>query len=291
MSAGQYLRLMLPALLAVPAPAAVSAPDDAGRTVSLAAPARRIVSLSPHASEILAHIGLGERLVARDGASDYPASLARLPSVGQYGAFNVEAIVALKPDLVVAWEGPQAGPATKRLRELGIAVFASQPGDIRAIPATMRALGRLGGIDQAGEGKAREFEQGWQALQARYAGSRPLRVVPQVGNDPAMTVNDQQFVAAALRACGTQNPFGQERAAVPLISPEALLAAKPDAIVALAEPAVAEQWLSHWRALPAGTARLSASADTLGRPGPRVIAAATALCAKLDLLRSGGKID
>jgi ABC-type Fe3+-hydroxamate transport system substrate-binding protein len=271
-------------MVSLPA-AAIDVVDDGGHHVVLAKPARRIVSLSPHATEMLYAIEAGDRLVGRDGASDYPAAATRLPAVGQYGAFNLEAIIALKPDLVVAWEGPQAGPATTRLRALGISVFASQPGTVAAIPATLRALGELTGNTRHSEPIARDFEQGWQALLARYAYRRPLVVVPQVGDEPAMTVNKQQFVAAAMAACHIRNPFGEQAAAVPLLSPEALLAAKPDAIVAFAEPAMAKRWLHRWQPLGLRAAWLDAPADTLGRPGPRVLAAATTLCAKLDRLR------
>lgn len=264
--------------------AAVTVNDDGGHAISLAEPAHRIVSLSPHATEILYAIGAGDRLVGRDGASDYPVAAKALPAVGQYGAFNVEAIVALKPDLVVAWEGPQAGPATARLRSLGIPVFASQPGAVANIAPTMRALGRLAGQPQA-EQAATRFERDWRALAARYAASRPLVVVAQVGDAPAMTVNDKQFTADVLHACHASNPFGADPAAVPLLSPEALIAARPEAVVALAEPAMAQRWFARWAGLPLHAALLDAPADTLGRPGPRVLEAAGTLCAALDRVR------
>lgn len=286
-------RAWLAWLLCLPALAAVTVQDDAGKAVQLAQPAQRIVSLSPHATELLYAIGAGGKLVGRDGASDYPQAAARLPAVGLYGAFNVESIVALRPDLVVAWEGPQAGQATARLRELGIAVYASQPARVSAIPAAMRDLGKLAGLAGQADLAAQQFESAWRSLEQRYAGSAILRVVPQVGHEPAMTVNDQQFVAAVFRACGTRNPFGTERAAVPLLSAESLLAMRPDAVVALADPAAAEQWLGQWRRLPFKPAYLSVEPDTLGRPGPRLLAAATALCSKLDTLRRAtpAKID
>ncbi|QDQ26935.1 ABC transporter substrate-binding protein [Chitinimonas arctica] len=259
--------------------------DDADRLIKLTQPARRIVSLSPHATELLYAIGAADKLVGRDGASDYPAAAKRLPAVGQYGAFNVEAIVALRPDLVVAWEGPQAGPATKRLRELGIAVFASQPGSVAAIGSSLRGLGQLSGQGSQAEAAAQAFEQGWRALEQRYRQARPLQVVTQVGDEPAMTVNDKQFVAAVLRSCGTRNPFGGEPAAIPLLSAEALLAAKPDAVVALAEASTAQQWFARWRGLPFRPAYLAVEPDSLGRPGLRVLPAAVALCKRLDALR------
>ncbi|MBV8467119.1 MAG: ABC transporter substrate-binding protein [Burkholderiales bacterium] len=279
-------------ICATAASATITVQDDAGHAVTLAQSAKRIVSLSPHATELLYALGAGPHIVGRDGASDYPAEVVKLPAVGQYGAFNVEAIMALRPDLVVAWEGPQAGAATSRLRALGVPVFASEPDSVARIPATLRALGRLAGLDAAGETQASQFEAGWQALAARYAHAAPLNVVPQVGTAPAITVNDKQFVAAVFHACGARNPYGSETAAVPLLSPESLLASHPQAIVALADTdKEADAWFAQWRTLGLHAAYLRVPATTLGRPGPRVLPAAQALCAQLDRLRPGAKID
>ena len=273
-------------LFGVPSQAAVSAHDDAGHVVALRTPARRIVSLSPHATELLYAIGAGNRLVARDSASDYPAAARALPAVGQYGAFNVEAILALRPDLVIAWEGPQAGAATQKLRELGIAVFASEPASIDDIAPTARALGALTGLDAEAKRFADGFEHRWQTLVAHYRPAASLVVVAQVSDEPAMTVNDHQFLATVFKGCGTRNPFGDNLAAVPLISQEALIAARPDAIVALGDDtATTQRWTARWATLPTQPALLTAPASTLGRPGPRVLDAAATLCTRLDALR------
>ncbi|MBV8659345.1 MAG: ABC transporter substrate-binding protein [Burkholderiales bacterium] len=284
------LLLACTTLVSMTGHAAVSVRDDAQHDITLQQPARRIISLSPHATELLYAIGAGNRLVARDSASDYPAAARALPAVGQYGAFNVEAIVALRPDLVIAWEGPQAGPATQRLRELGIAVFASEPATIDAIAPTLRALGKLTALDAEAGRAADAFDARWHATVERYRHARPLVVVPQVSDDPAMTVNDHQFLATVFKGCGTRNPFGDNLAAVPLISQEALIAARPDAIVALGDDTASTQhWTARWTALPAKPALLTAPASTLGRPGPRVLDAAAQLCTQLDRLRQGAR--
>ncbi|MFC4160535.1 helical backbone metal receptor [Chitinimonas lacunae] len=269
------------AALAAPA---VEARDDKGRQLRLARPALRVVSLSPHATELLYAIGAGSTLVGRDGASDEPAAARALPDVGRYGAFNVEAIVALRPDLVVAWEGSEAGPALTRLHELGLPLFASQPADIAAIAGTVRALGRLTGRTEA-EALARRFESEWAALKARYANSRPLTVVVQVGEGPALTVNDRQFTASLLRVCGVVNPFGASSAPVPVIGAEALLAARPDAMVAVADAAEAAVWRANWRSRGLDVPWLTVDPRRFGRPVPAAVKEAEALCRRLDSLR------
>jgi ABC-type Fe3+-hydroxamate transport system substrate-binding protein len=273
--------------MALAAQASITVEDDLGRRITLAAPAQRIVSLTPHATEMLYAVGAGAQLVGRDVASDFPAAVQAVPVVGQYGAYNIEAILALKPDLIVGWQGPQSGAAMARLVALGLPLFSSQPGRIEQIPDTLRRLGLLSGHARTGEAVAARFSARWTALTARYAGQKTLRVVPQVGHQPAMTVNDAQFTAALFRACGTVNPLGQTSVPVPLISPEALLAARPHAVVALARPAVADAWLAPWRRHLPQTWFGQIDPDTAGRPGPRLIDAAERLCAQLDAVRRG----
>lgn len=270
---------------------AVSTVDETGATITLDKAASRIVSLTPHATEILFAIGAASQVVARDAASDFPTVVAKLPAVGHYGSYNVEAIVALRPDLIVSWDGAQAGSALRKLRTLGIPIFSTQPSSIAQLPQTMRALGQLTGRPVEAQRKALAFEQAWLALGKRYAASQRLNVVPQVSNTPPMTVNDQQFTASVFRACNATNPFGAATEPVPVLSREAVAATRPDAIVALASPTEAKKWLAQWRALPSHTAFLQADAATLGRPGPRVLGAAERLCSQLDPLRNRAAPD
>src|SRR5882672_8185623 len=123
------LRFALLALLAChPAAvvAAVTAEDATGASIELAAPARRIVSLAPHATELLFAAGAGERIVGVLAPADWPPEAARVPRVGTAAGLDLERIVALKPDLAVVW--PYLAPAQiERLRALGMAVFVSDP--------------------------------------------------------------------------------------------------------------------------------------------------------------------
>ena len=118
---------------AAAAQAGIVVHDDAGRTVRLAAPARRIVSLAPHITENLYAAGAGSHIVGVSAYSDYPAAAKKLPRVGSAASLDLEAILALKPDLVIAWDsGNQAGQLAK-LRALGLPLFVSRPlklGDI-----------------------------------------------------------------------------------------------------------------------------------------------------------------
>ena len=109
------------------ASATVSAVDDSGNTVTLAAPAQRIVSLAPHTTELLFAAGAGKQVVGVSEYSDFPAAAKQLPSVGGSGQLDIERIVALKPDLIVAWSSGNNRRQLARLRKLGLTVFESEP--------------------------------------------------------------------------------------------------------------------------------------------------------------------
>jgi iron complex transport system substrate-binding protein len=100
----RQLLLALLLLMFAASALAVSATDDTGRRVSLEAPARRIVSLAPHATELLFAAGAGEKIVGTVSHSDYPPAAQAIPLVGGYKALDLERILALRPDLVVGWQ-------------------------------------------------------------------------------------------------------------------------------------------------------------------------------------------
>ena len=122
------LTALVTALLTCPAHAAVSVIDDAGNTVTLAQPARRIVSLAPHVTELLYAAGGGDRIVGTVSYSDYPPQARDLPRVGDNKALDLERIAALKPDLIVVWRHGNAQKQTDRLRAPGRTRVSSDDG-------------------------------------------------------------------------------------------------------------------------------------------------------------------
>src|SRR5690606_11529387 len=117
----------LVALVALAAPAAgapaIAVEDDIGQRVELPAPARRIVSLAPHATEMLFAVDAGDRIVGAAAYSDYPPAARTIPRVGGSAGVDLERIVALRPDLIVAWASGTPARAVARLRDLGFPVY------------------------------------------------------------------------------------------------------------------------------------------------------------------------
>lgn len=281
---------LLVALWAAAAVAGPSVTDDAGRRIALDEPARRIVSLAPHITEVLYAAGAGDRIVAAVNYSDHPAAAEDLPRVGSYDHLNIEAIVAHEPDLVVAWESGNPGDQVQRLRELGLTVYVTEPRRLASIADTVLRLGTLAGTRDAAIAAADRFRQRLAQLRDRY-GSRPtLDVFYQVWDDPLMTVSSDHIISDVIRGCGGRNVFGDLPAIAPRVSLEAVLERDPEVIVASGMGEARPEWLDMWRKWPELTAMehehlFFVPPDVLQRHAPRILEGMARMCGQLERVR------
>ena len=263
--------------------AAVSVVDDSGHSIVLPSPATRIVSLAPHATELLFAAGAGDKIVGASEFSDHPEAAKRLPSVGGSMQLDIERIVALKPDLVIAWKSGNSARQLSRLRALGITVFDSEPRSFEDIASSLERIGTLAGSDE-GRIQATKFRATVQSLRQRYAKLSPVTVFYQIWPSPLMTLNDTHFVSEAIRACGGVNIFGKLSALVPTVSREAVVKADPDVIFISDERQDAfDRWreFTQMKAVRQGNlARIDGGA--MNRPGPRLANATITLCERID---------
>lgn len=287
------MRGMLAALLlaVLPVHAAISVVDDAGRTVILQRPAQRIISLSPHATELLFAAGGGERVVAAVDYSDYPPAARRLPRVGDNRSLDLERIAALKPDLLVAWTHGNAERQLQRLRELGVPVFHSEPRTLEQVAASLERLGRLTGSDTVARPAAAKLRQRVERLRARYAKRPPVRIFYQVWDQPLMTLNGRHLVGELIRLCGGDNPFAALPELAPTVGLEAVLASDPEAIITSTVRGETPRQLLAWKAYPTVAAvrrgnLFTVDADLMDRLGPRIVDGAEQLCRVLDEARA-----
>jgi iron complex transport system substrate-binding protein len=280
---------LLAMLAASVANALVTAKDDAGNSVTLARPAQRIVSLAPHATEILFAAGAGARVVGAVAHSDWPREARALPSVGDATALDLERIVALKPDLIVAW--PYTMPAQlAALRTRGATIFVSDPKTIAGIASDVEALGALAGTGATARASAVALRVRSDALAGKYAGVRPLSVFYEVWNDPLQTIGGRHLISEAITLCGGANVFGAQTLPAPTVSVEAVVAARPEVIIAGSDDGRRPPWLDNWKRWPSVPAvhhgnLFVANGDLLHRSGPRFVDGVEALCAMLDEAR------
>ncbi|HEX6735431.1 MAG TPA: helical backbone metal receptor, partial [Azonexus sp.] len=162
--------------------------DDRGHEVRLKGPAQRIITLAPHAAESLYAAGAGSRLVGTVDYSDYPPQAKKVPRVGGYSRLDLEAIAALKPDLILAWESGNNMKQVDKLRALGLTVHVSQPNKMENVADQLERLGQLAGTEAVANEAARSFRQRLERLRAANAGKPKVRVFYQIWKTPLTTV-------------------------------------------------------------------------------------------------------
>jgi iron complex transport system substrate-binding protein len=265
--------------------------DDYGHEVRLGRPAERIVSLAPHLTELLYAAGAGPRVLGAVEFSDFPAAARSLARVGSDARIDLEAVLALRPDLVVAWPNAGSLRTVERLAELGMPVFRSEPRELDDIARTLQRLGRLAGSQPQGDAAAAAFRARAGALQRRYAGARKVRVFYQIWDRPLLTVNGAHLISKVIGVCGGENVFAAAPLLVPEVDREAVLRANPEVIVASGSNDAQPQWLEAWRRLPGLAAAergqlYAIPPDLIQRHTPRILDGAERLCTFLDTVRA-----
>jgi iron complex transport system substrate-binding protein len=268
----------------------ISVRDDSGATVALPAPAKRVISLAPHVTELLFAAGGGDAVVGVVSYSDYPEAAQRLPNVGAYNAFDLEAILALQPDLIVAWKSGNPSASLVKLRALGLPVFLSEPRALEDVASNLRRLGQLLGTEAIADAASEEFVTRLAGLRATYAGKAEVSVFYQIWFQPLMTINGEHIISQVIELCGGRNVFAAQPTLAPKVSLEAVLAENPEAIVAGSAADKHPQWKQDWRQWPQLRAVQNdnlfyVNPDLMQRHTPRILQGASALCAQLDEAR------
>jgi iron complex transport system substrate-binding protein len=269
-------------------PAAIEVTDDAGYTVTLEQPARRIVSLAPYITELLFAAGAGDALVGVSEHSDYPPAARGIQRIGGGGGLDLEAIIALRPDLVIAWQSGNPAGQVARLQALGLTVYLSEPRKLSDVPNTLRRLGVLAGTAAAAGLEANDFDRRHAQLRQQYAAQSAVSVFYQIWEHPLMTLNGDHLFSDVVGLCGGRNVFDTLPALAPQVNIEAVLAADPDVIIVAADDQ--SPMLSGWRQWPSLSAVRHGHVYALGRDrlvrhSPRILEGAGQLCEILQKVR------
>lgn len=268
-------------------------PHADGTPFCLERPAERVVSLAPHLTEMLFAIGAhasgpegSSKIVGVVERSDHPPEAKTLPGIGPYHSPDLERLMLLRPDLIVAWESGSPAAQVARLRSLGMKVWITRGTQIEDIPREMRDLGRLTGLEAQAEHISAAFERELEELTSGHAESRRLRGFYEIWPQPLVTVSDRHFIGQAMARCGIQNIVGDALGETPTWSEEAVLRARPEILLTSPPARDFERW-RRWSDLPAvrNDALVVLPADVLMRPGPRLIEGIRALCAAADRVR------
>ncbi|MDA8007699.1 MAG: cobalamin-binding protein [Gammaproteobacteria bacterium] len=257
--------------------------DDFGRDVVLPAPAARIVSLAPHITENLFAAGAGDKVVGAVPPVDYPPEAARIPPVGDHARVSVEAVLALAPDLVVAWRTESHRAGIEKLEQLGYPVYYSQPRGFEGIIETVEEFAQLAGSEARINPEKLRAELA--AVRADYAAKTELGAFYQVWKRPLMTLNGEHMISRALEMCGARNIFAHLPIIAPRISEEAVVEANPDIIIGgmRGDMSMWNKWKSVNAVAHGGVVR--ANTQVLNRNTPRMILGLRNFCERIDEVR------
>lgn len=290
LAALRHVALLVASMAATLAWSSVGVTDDSGQTVALETPARRIISLAPHITEMLYAVGAGNSVIGTVEPSDYPEQARLIPRVGNGGLLDMERIVALRPDLIVVWWHGGFERQLEQLRSLGVPVFYSEPTRLADIPRTLLSFGQLSGNSVTARDAANGFTVAVDRLRLRYAAAPEVSVFYQVWDRPLLTIDHKHIIDDVIRLCGGRNIFADMPALVPTVSVEAVVSLDPEAIVT-STVGGANDGLAMWRSLP--TLRAVASnnlivldANVISRQSPRIVEGAKDLCEKLQGVRA-----
>ncbi|HSN17640.1 MAG TPA: cobalamin-binding protein [Gammaproteobacteria bacterium] len=261
-----------------------------GVELTLARPAQRVVSLAPDLAELLYDIGAGDSLQGAVEYTDYPATAKTLPRVGDAFHVDVEKLVALKPDLVLAWEGGTPEPLIVKLRALKVPVLALGTHELLDIASNMEMLGLATGHADAAQLAADDFRTFLGALRERYANQPPLTAFYEISPQPLFTVGGQQSISKLMEVCGAHNVFADLTDLAPAVTLESVLARNPQVIITGDGEGDAAERFKDWQRWPGLAATQQGNFvilndDWVSRATPRLLNAGKQLCEALQRIR------
>jgi len=271
--------------------ASIKVVDDTGRTIELSSPAQKIISLAPHITESLYAAGAGKKIIGAVSYSDYPEEAKKIPRVGGYPTLDIERIVSLKPDLVIAWALGNNSKQIEKLISLGLTVFLSEPRYPEDIAETIKRFGMLAGTSSIANKKHDDFLKHYNSLKERFSGKEKVKVFYQIWNKPLMTISGKHLVSNIIELCGGENVFADLKTLTPKISLESVIAAKSEVIVSGGMGKERPDWLDDWKSWPEMPAVENQhlyfiDPSLMQRVGPRILDGAEKLCSMFDKVRT-----
>ena len=274
---------------------AIEVIDDAGRKIFLQQPAQKIISLAPHITELIFSAGAGEKISATDDYSDYPEAAKSITRIGDANHLDIETILSLQPDLIVAWgNGQSHDQFIRELIRLKQTVYISSPVNLDDIPRTVENLGKLTGTYPIAKQRSQEFRNTLEAIVKKYS-KRPLvTVFYEIWHQPLFTINGQHVMSKVIQICGGENIFADLSTLSPAVSIESVIAADPDVIIAgSAKNRNGDRrppWLDDWLQWPTLTAVRNnhldyIEADLIQRHTFRILQGARIICERLQRAR------
>ncbi|BBP43629.1 cobalamin-binding protein [Thiosulfativibrio zosterae] len=254
----------------------------------------RIISLSPGTTELVASAGGLEKLVGVIEFSDFPAFAKSLPIVGNSSGLNIEKIIQLKPDLIVAWQGGNRLQDIEKLqslsKQLDFKLMLFNAKTLEEIPNTINILEHIIHKTAYKASIVNQLKNQLNHQRSLYQNARPVSVFYQIWNSPLMTIGKDQFISQAIEICGGKNLFHDLKQPAAEIGLESIITRNPEVILLGGQSATQKDWLNTWQRWPLIDAVkhkhiYPLDADQLQRPTARLIQSLPVLCKTIDQAR------
>jgi len=259
--------------------------DDSGQLFHFAGPVQRIVSLAPHITELVFISGAGAQVVGTVEYSHFPEQARKVPLIGNSQSFDLERILKLKPDVILAWTGGNAEADLEQLNKSGIPVIKTDVKILNDIPRLIRLFSRLGG-QQQGFAEADKFNRQLKQLTKENEHKPRVSVFYQIWNQPLMTLSSHQYISDVIRRCGGRNILAESALIAPTIDREYVLAKNPQVIITAGSQAWLDEW-KRWKQIDAVRFNqlYRLNPDDIARPVPAILKGMKQICEFLDQAR------
>jgi len=262
--------------------------NNNGATFTLNKPINKIITLSPHATELVFSAGAGENIIATVEYSDYPERAKRIPRIGNAYSINIEKIISLNPDIIIAWSKGNNLKEISKLQKLGFKFYFSDIKNFKNISNDIKNIGLIAGSEKVSRNAAEQFDRKINILRTTYSHKKKVSVFYQLWHDPLMTINKTHFIHNSISLCGGINVFANSPVQIPLVNIESLINANPDVIIAAYKDSpekinTAFNWTKNIPlAMSLGSDFFTLDPDFLHRPTVRLAKGTKSLCETLD---------
>tara|TARA_B110000093_G_scaffold29642_1_gene29805 strand:- start:10966 stop:11868 length:903 start_codon:yes stop_codon:yes gene_type:complete len=251
--------------------------DDLGEEVVLLKPARRVISLAPHITELIYSLGAEKQIVGTVKYSDYPPKASTLPRIGDAFSLNIESVLALKPDLIIAWHTGGNNRPIERLRSLGLPVYTNEAKSLAGIGEAIIDIAALLGKNERGFALQQEFVTALE--NSRVVKKSSPVIFFQISDQELYTVSSEHLIGQAINHCGGKNLFSDISPNVSQVNQEMILANQPDVIVVTQRPGSESAWVKTWRGFTGTQYQVNTiDPDLISRPSLRMLDGIKAIC-------------
>ena len=259
-------------------------------TINKQKQALRIIAMAPHIVEMLFDLGAGEQIVGAVEYSDFPEAALTIPRVGGYHGLKMEKVLALKPDVVIAWTSGNQQTDIEQMQRLGLKVVFSQPHNIADVAKELRYFGELTGRQTKAEQVAQAYEKKLAEIRLKHQHKKSVKVFYQLWSEPMMTINNDTWINQLIDVCQGDNVFGDNPTQYPKIGIENVIVAQPEVIILPDEKSKKAQPVINWQQWPEIPAVknnrfVHVNADLLHRFSTRMLSGIEAMCIKIDVNR------